>query len=1116
MRTLADVSEAPPVFFDPAGRRRRSLTRLAAAAGAAALAALALAAMALRQPETLPALHLTRRATPTHPLLPASHATGQADVTRWTPRSAPTGGPLNVTGFFVAWDDNSLSSLKRNLGTLDALVPEWWHLGPDGALQPESPGKNARMLDFVRATRATLPIFPLVNNYDPQRQAWADTRAARVLHDPARRSALVRALTAGVRAQGFAGLNLDFENLPPTAQADYVHFVTDLAGALHRAGARLTVDVPLDDPAFAYAALGRAADSVVLMAYDQHEDTSAPGPVAAQGWVQRLVAERAGEVPPAKLTVALGSYGYDWSRGAAGELSFQDALSLARDAGVRPHLDPSTLNPTFQYAGDHGEAHTVWYLDAVSVYDQAQAARALGVAHVAVWRLGSEDPGVWAALRQRGAALQRALATVQAGYDIDYQGQGELLKVSGHPQPGTRQTTLEARSGLLTAETMGRFPVPYVIQRWGSTNPRQVALTFDDGPDPRYTPAILDILTRAHVNATFFVVGLRGEANPDLLRRIVAQGSELGSHTFTHPDLSLISTRQFNLELRATQRLIEGATGRRTVLFRPPFAEDIEPETPDQAGIVAHASRLGYYISGMGVDPNDWKRPGAAQIVASTLAQVRAGDGQVILLHDAGGDRTETVAALPALITALRAQGYSFTTVSGLAGISREQANPRVSVGERWAARVMGASFSAIGTAGALLGLLFRVGVALSVGRLALIVGLALRERLRPLALPDGPLPSVGVIVPAFNEARVIRATVASLLASDLPDVQVYVVDDGSTDGTADVVRAAYGTHPRVTVERMPNGGKARALNHALARLETEVVMLLDADTQVNPEAARRLARHFLAPQVMAVAGNAKVGNRVNLLTRWQALEYITAQNVERRALGRLNAISVVPGAIGAWRRDALLRLGGFTHDTLAEDADLTMRALRAGYRVTYELGAVARTEAPETLRAFLKQRDRWMFGTLQASWKQRGALGGRARGLGWFTLPNVLLFQVLSPLVGAALDLSFVGALAWAALQWQYHPDAGFAPSGPVLLYSGLFILIDLLAGAVAFALEGGEDWRLLPLLLPQRVVYRQLMSYVAIRAVFAALSGQRRGWGTLERTGSVTATVRPATGAP
>lgn len=1108
--------DAPSVFLDPTGRRRRGWNGVAAALGAALLASGALTLGSLWRPEPLPDPH------PGVAALPRLRASGLGAVhhagTRpgaWTASAPAPGASLNVTGFFVAWDDNSLSSLRRNLGALDVLVPEWWHLGAGGTLRPESPGKNAAMLRLVAAERPGLPVMALVNNYDPDTQAWASARVAAVLGDPARRARLARALVSGARDNGFAGINLDFENLPDGAQGNYTAFVGELGRALHAERKRLTVDVPLDDPAFHYRALGQAADSVVLMAYDEHEDSSGPGPIASQGWLAGAVAARRAEIGAARLTVALGSYGYDWARGGNSELSFQDALTLAHDADARPRLDPASLNPTFDYQDDAGKAHHVWYLDAASVYDEAQAVRALGIRAVGLWRLGSEDPGVWPALRLQGPAVAQALQRLQAGYDINYQGQGELLKVEGRPQAGTRQVTLDPRTALITAETIGRFATPYVIQRWGEAQPHQLALTFDDGPDPAYTGAILDILRARHVPATFFIVGLHGEANPDLLRRMVAEGHQIGSHTFTHPDLALVSRRQFELELNATQRLIEGETGRRTVLFRPPFAEDVEPETPDQAGIVEEASRLGYFISGMGVDPNDWRRPGVDAIVRATLSQVAAGDGQVILLHDAGGDRSQTVAALPQLIDALRARGYTFTTVSQLAGIPAAQANPVLSPGERYLARVLGANFTAVGWLGEALGWLFKIGVTLSVARLLLIVVLALREAAgRRVPPTPGPLPRTAVIVPAYNEARVIGATIASLLRSDLPGVQVYVVDDGSTDGTAEVARAQYGGHPQVTIERIPNGGKANALNHALARVDAEVVVMLDADTQIGPQAVRLLARHFTDPRVAAVAGNAKVGNRVNLLTRWQALEYITAQNLERRALSQLNAIAVVPGAIGAWRRETLIALGGFAHDTLAEDADLTMRALRAGHRVRYELGAVARTEAPETLRAFVKQRDRWMFGTLQASWKQRGAVRtrGTGRGLRYFTLPNVLLFQVVSPLVGAALDLSVVTSLAWALWQWRVHPDGGFSPQGPVLLFTTLFVLMDVLAAAIAFALERDEDWRLLPLLLPQRVVYRQLMSFVAIRAVLAALRGQGRGWGKLERRGSVT----PAAGAP
>lgn len=1105
------MSQDLPVFYDPQGKRRRRVNTAAALLSGVLLLAGGTTLLALWRPATLPTFTLSSHQPRDHRMSVGRTDEASATTPPWTgPSVNPDSAALNVTGFFVPWDDNSFSSLKRNVGALDVLVPEWWHLGAGGTLQPESPAKNANMLAFVRQQRPNLPVMPLINNYDSVSQTWAAQRVAQTLHDPLKRATLLEALISGIEQNQFAGLNLDFENLPESAQNDYTAFVQQLAQRLHAAGKQLTVDVPLDDPAFQYSKVGKAADHVILMAYDEHEDQSASGPVASQGWLQKSVAKRLKDIPAAHLNVALGSYGYDWSAAGNSELSFQDALSLARDSEVKPHLDPASLNPTFQYSDEQGKRHTVWYLDAVSVFDQAQAVRALGIRNVSMWRLGSEDPGVWPALRQAGGTLKDSLSKLQAGYDIDYQGSGELLKVTGKPQVGQRSLTFNSAQTLLTGETIDTFATPYVIERWGHQQPKALALTFDDGPDPLYTPRILDILKRERVPATFFIVGLNGEAHPELLRRIVNEGHEIGSHTFTHPDLSLVSHRQVMLELNATQRLIEGETGHRTLLFRPPFAEDVEPETPDQAGIVTEASKMGYYISGMGVDPDDWQKPGTQKIVQDVLRQVHEGAGQVILLHDAGGNRDQTIAALPMIINTLRGEGYTFTTASQVAGIPLAQANPAISAQEQWLARVLGANFSALGWLGAALAWLFKLGVTLSVARLLFIVVMALREQAsrRKLSIPAGtPLPSMAVIVPAYNEAKVINATIASLLESDLPNLQIYVIDDGSTDHTADIARAEYGSYPQVTIRSIPNGGKARALNYALQDIRTDTVLILDADTQINREAARLLAQHFVDPAVVAVAGNAKVGNRINLLTRWQALEYITAQNVERRALSQLNAISVVPGAIGAWRRSELLLLGGFNHDTLAEDADLTMRALRAGHKITYELGAIARTEAPETLGAFIKQRDRWMFGMLQATWKQRGAYRSSARGLGYFTLPNVLLFQVFFPLIGILLDLSFVLSLGWALLQLHYHPDGGFSPTGPVLVFSLLFIVIDLLAAALSFALEPSEDWRLLPLLIPQRVIYRQLMSYVAIRAVIAALKGNSRGWNKLERQGSVQA---------
>ena len=706
------------------------------------------------------------------------------------------------------------------------------------------------------------------------------------------------------------------------------------------------------------------------------------------------------------------------------------------------------------------------------------------------------------------AGVADSLQPLPYGYDLNYRGEGELLRVVSSPSDGLRALTYETRRGLITGEKLTQPASPFVIGRWGKTNPKDIALTFDDGPDPAWTPQLLDVLKAAQAPATFFVVGVQAQRYPGLLRREVEEGHEIGSHTFTHPNLSMVSRTQVRLELDATQRLIQSVLGRGTLLFRPPFAEDVEPATPDQARVLQQASELGYTTVGMGVDPEDWAKPGTPQIVAAVLDQVAAGAGQVVLLHDAGGNRAQTVAALPQIIRTLRARGYHLVTVSALAGLRREQVMPPVVGVGAWLTRAGGWGFGLVSAFGVLLATLFMLGILLSCLRLAFISVLGLLEASgrRGRELPPVQTP-LTVLVPAYNEARVINATIASLLSQTSGqggEVRVLVIDDGSSDDTAGVARSRYGEHPRVEIYSVPNGGKAAALNHGLRLAGTDLVVVIDADTVLLEGALAHLAAHFTDPQVAAVAGNAKVGNRVNLLTRWQALEYITAQNVERRALALLNCVSVVPGAIGAWRREVLLSLGGFATDTLAEDADLTLRVLAAGHRVTYEQRAVALTEAPQTVQGFLKQRFRWMYGILQATWKQRGALGAGQRRLGLITVPNVLVFQVLLPLISALLDLAMLLSLGWAFMQTRYHPDSP-GMNMHILAFYLLFVGIDLFAAVLAFALEPGERWSLLLWLPLQRFFYRQLLYLVAIRALGAALRGGAVGWGKLERRGTV-----------
>jgi cellulose synthase/poly-beta-1,6-N-acetylglucosamine synthase-like glycosyltransferase len=485
-------------------------------------------------------------------------------------------------------------------------------------------------------------------------------------------------------------------------------------------------------------------------------------------------------------------------------------------------------------------------------------------------------------------------------------------------------------------------------------------------------------------------------------------------------------------------------------------------------------------------------------------------EGQVVLLHDAGGDRSHTVAALPQLIDAIRARGLTLVTMDQLAGMTPAQAMPptsRSSV-ELWVDRL---GFGFFRYVDFLLTTLFITAIILGVGRLFFLASLALRHRFTapgraPPMLDPATGPMVSVLIPCFNEEKVIVASVARILHSSWTRLEVLVLDDGSGDATAARVREAFADEPRVTLMSFENGGKARALNRGLAMAQGEIIVALDADTLFPTDTVAQLARWFADPRVGAVAGNAVVGNRLNLVTRWQALEYVTAQNLERRALAALGAVTVVPGAVGAWRRSALTALGGYPHDTLAEDQDLTIACQRAGWRVEFDSDARAYTEAPDSVGGLLKQRFRWSFGTLQCLWKHRAALFDRKHPvLGFVALPQIWLFQIFLTAVSPLVDLAIIWSLVWAIYAQHNHP-VEWSPDDVTrsVFYWAAFIFLDLSAGALGMALERRAPWKDLVWLPVQRFGYRQLMYYVVVKSISTAIRGGQVSWGKLERRGS------------
>jgi peptidoglycan-N-acetylglucosamine deacetylase len=734
-----------------------------------------------------------------------------------------------------------------------------------------------------------------------------------------------------------------------------------------------------------------------------------------------------------------------------------------------------------------------------------------------VWRLGSEDPSMWFIwdATHPTEADRNKLTEIPPGYDLILEGRGDIWKISATPVSGKRSFDFDAESDMFDDESFESYPMSWRIQQMGAA-PYKVALTFDDGPDTEWTPRILDILKQEKVPATFFAIGTNADNAPDLIRREFDEGHEIGNHSYTHPDIEEISKTQIQIELNLTERLFESILGVKTILFRPPYGIDHQPETAGEISYLPIPQSMGYIIIGAEIDPHDWGEgngqapPPAATIVQRVVdqatQQLKTNGGNIILMHDGGGDRSQTVAALPLVIDRMRAQGFQFVSVSSLLGETRSEVMQPLSYREWLWARSDWFIFELAHWFRLAITFIFMAGILLVSGR-ALIIGLlALVEKARP-APGDHPeyQPTVSVLIPAYNEEAVITATVRAALASTYPKLEILVIDDGSLDRTSELVREEFGGDPRVKLISQPNRGKPAALNHGLAAASGEIMVTIDADTIVDPVAITKLVRNFADARVGAVAGNVKVMNRNRWLTRWQALEYITSQNLEKRAFDLLNCIPVVPGAVGAWRADLVRSCEGFSKDTVAEDTDLTITIRRSGWKILYDEDAIGHTEVPETVEALIRQRFRWTFGTIQAVWKHRDTLGRKKYGsLGLIALPNIFLFQILLPLVSPVLDSLFLISLVlWGLSQLHFTRLPQLWTAQDVersLVFFAIFMFVDLLTCVIAFALEKHEDWTLLAPLLIQRFYYRQMMYVVLFRALREAVRGRPVGWKGVE----------------
>ena len=1011
-------------------------------------------------------------------------------------------------GFYEGWDPASLDSLKANASALTHLCPDWLTVEDGRGALKAAPEQE--VLDLVRERE--LVLLPLLRNMDST-GVWAPEAVEGLVNGPAvRQDQFIAELTGRLQAMGAGGVVIDWEEVDPTYKEAMTALLARMAAALHAESLELWLSVPMGKGLYALDLDGLAAhvDRFVAMLHDENGELDPPGPIASWEWFNGWLSTVIAYGDPSQWVLALGSYGYDWALGEkeAEMVRFQDVMSRAgRSALAACDLDAPAYNPHFVYE-DSGAAHSLWFLDAVTFAGQLKAGRKYHVGGVAISRLGTEDPGIWDVLRLDPAAPLAAgnladLETIRPGAAIANIGKGNFITIEDGRVDGRRRIMVDTAGdpdGLVTAR-YEQFPSYLTINHQGQGVREAVVITFDDGPDPRWTPRILDILKAKGVSAAFFMVGANMEQYPDIVRRIVEEGHTAGVHTYTHPNIALVSEERAYLEFNATQHLFEAITGRSTILFRPPYNADTNPHDPEELVPVQLAQKLGYITVTEDIDPEDWARPGVAAMVAK-VKEGRSQGGSVVLLHDAGGDRRQTVEALPGIIDYLRVRGDRILPLPDLLGSSPEQVMPPVPKDQRAMTRmVRKGGFRALHAVTEFFWAFMIVATALVVLRTFIVAWLAIRSRKAADAgLPSGgpgvlePCPPVSVLIAAFNEEKVIGQTLQSVLNSRYPGViEVVVVDDGSRDDTARIVSVMAERDCRIRLFRQMNQGKATALRAGLAAARHEIIVSLDADTQFVPETIGELVRPFGDPAVGAVSGRARVGNPKTMVARFQSLEYTCGFNLDRRAYHLLNCITVAPGAVSALRKSAVLAAGGISTDTLAEDTDLTLALHRCGYRVCYAPKAEAWTEAPETIRSFAKQRFRWAFGTLQCLWKHRDMLfDGKYRALGWFSLPSAWFFNILLVALGPVIDALLLVSLI-------------LSPAGTILYwYFFVFLCADLLLAVVACLIEReplAQAW----LVLPMRFLYRPVLSYAVIKAIVKAGKGALVGWGKLDRTASV-----------
>jgi cellulose synthase/poly-beta-1,6-N-acetylglucosamine synthase-like glycosyltransferase/peptidoglycan/xylan/chitin deacetylase (PgdA/CDA1 family)/uncharacterized protein YxeA len=666
---------------------------------------------------------------------------------------------------------------------------------------------------------------------------------------------------------------------------------------------------------------------------------------------------------------------------------------------------------------------------------------------------------------------------------------------------------------IIAAIEYQKYPIKGLINYSGIKD-KSIAITFDDGPDPVITPKILSILKNKNVTATFYVVGSRAAKYPELIKQIISEGHIIGNHSYSHSPLSNLEEKALIEEIKQTQEVIKQITGEYPKLIRTPFNDSPYHAKEGDIRIIKTAQNMGLTVSEFDTDPNDWRFDRTQDELFLLATQ---NPKSQLLLHDIGKieEKEALLIALPKILDYYKNNNYNVVSSYLLANINQNNiaSKPFWDISSYLTPDfILNKTKSSIDVV-----ILF-----FSITSFILLMFIRLfwlvKVNKNSPKYVDDYYPHVSIIIPGYNEESVCVQTVESLINQKYPNYEIIYVDDGSKDRSYEILKIKYILNPRVKIFKKINGGKASALNYGISKSKNDIVIMVDADTQFKKDSIKNLVKHFQNPKIGAVAGNVQVGNdyftqkangaknpKFNLLTIFQRLEYITSQNFFREAFELVNIITIVSGAIGAYRKQAVMEVGGVSTDTLAEDGNLSFDVLAKGWKIVYERNAISLTEAPENLHALYKQRVRWAFGNIQVLWKNRNIMLNRKFGwLGFLAMPfawNCFIGLIIGPFV-SLLTVSY--ASYDVVVNGQMTADSKLILTA--IFWYTIFMLVELTVVSVSVWRDPSTSkFRLIPFFFIYTFLFPFFLFIVSISVIIKIFKGTPQGWGHLKRTANV-----------